>query len=324
MLEIRLLGEQSVKVDGAGLDVQRSTRTLGLLGYLLVHAGTPQLRQHMAGVFWPQSSEGQARTNLRRELHQLRAVLPHADRFVAVDNTAVAWCDDAPCVVDLVEFQRAAAEADAAAADGDEGGFAVAAGRAVRAYGGEFLPGLYDEWVLGERDRLRRRYVELLDGLVGVLAERGEVTAAVGHAARRVELEPLEESGYRTLMTLQARTGDRAAALRTFHRCSSVLESELGVEPAPETFAVYNELFAPVPELVSVEPMRQDAAPLVGRDVELEALHTAWAGPGGHGWWWSPARRGWERLGWPLSSPTEWSVAPAWSRGPAASRRADG
>lgn len=278
MLEIRLLGEQSVMVDGVALDVQRSTRTLGLLGYLVAHAGIPQLRQHVAGMFWPESSEAQARTNLRRELHQLRAALPHADRCVAVDNTTVSWCDDAPCVVDLVEFQRAAAAAEAAAADGDEGGFAVAAARAVRAFGGELLPGLYDEWVVGERDRLRRSCVGLLDRLVGVLAEQGEMAAAIGHAGRWVELEPLEESGYRTLMTLQARNGDRAAALRTFHRCSSALEGELGVEPDPETVAVYKKLFAPPAERVSAAPMRQHAAPLVGRDVELEALHTAWAG----------------------------------------------
>jgi hypothetical protein len=38
----------------------------------------------------------------------------------------------------------------------------------VAVYGGDFLPALYDDWVLGERERLCRRCVDLLDGLIEV------------------------------------------------------------------------------------------------------------------------------------------------------------
>ena len=33
-------------------------------------------RVHLAGLFWPESSDEQALTNLRRELHTLRHALP--------------------------------------------------------------------------------------------------------------------------------------------------------------------------------------------------------------------------------------------------------
>jgi DNA-binding SARP family transcriptional activator len=40
-----------------------------------VHAGAPQTRQRIAALFWPDSTDAQALTNLRRELHNLRHAL---------------------------------------------------------------------------------------------------------------------------------------------------------------------------------------------------------------------------------------------------------
>jgi DNA-binding SARP family transcriptional activator len=77
MLHVSLLGEQSITGgggDGAGSRT-RSSRSVALVAFLVVHAGSPQPRQRIAGLFWPESTDGQALTNLRRELHQLRQVL---------------------------------------------------------------------------------------------------------------------------------------------------------------------------------------------------------------------------------------------------------
>ena len=80
MLEISLLGEQRVAMDGSIVVALRSPRAMALLAYLVLHRGAPQRREYLAGQFWPDSSDAQARTNLRRELHTLRAGLPNADR----------------------------------------------------------------------------------------------------------------------------------------------------------------------------------------------------------------------------------------------------
>jgi DNA-binding SARP family transcriptional activator len=277
MLELRLLGEHRVAVDGSVVDLGRSMRLLGLLGYLAVHAGAPQLRQHLAGVFWPDSTDAQARTNLRRELHHLRSLLPRADEVLLVDDTAVTWRDDGPCHADVIEFAHAARAAERAE---DEDDVVAAAERAVGAYRGPLLPGLYDDWVLEERERLHRGCVMLLDRLVRILADREEVEAALGHARRRVELEPLEEVGHATLMRLQAHAGDRAAALRTFHACASMLDRELGVAPSDTTLAVYEELVARRPASAAGRQSLRRVAPLVGRDEELRWLVSRWQDPG--------------------------------------------
>ena len=70
-LEIRLLGELDIRRDGHPLPPLDSARAESLLAYLLVHRDAPQPRQRLAFLLWPDSSEPQARTNLRHVLHFL-------------------------------------------------------------------------------------------------------------------------------------------------------------------------------------------------------------------------------------------------------------
>jgi DNA-binding SARP family transcriptional activator len=46
-----------------------------------------------------------------------------------------------------------------------------------------------------------------------------------------VKQDPLDEESYRQLMRLYALKGDRAGALRAYHRCETTLRRELDVEP---------------------------------------------------------------------------------------------
>jgi DNA-binding SARP family transcriptional activator len=278
MLDVVLLGDFRVSSEGSLLAGLRSPRTQALLGYLALHPGTPQPRQQVANLFWPDSTEAQARTNLRRELHTLRAGLPDPDAVLAVDQAGLWWRGDGASHVDITTFSAAADTAEAALERGDTTGFADAAKAAVGLYAGDFLPALYDDWVLLQRERLCRRCVGLLDGLADVVGSDDLVMAAT-YARRRVELQPLEEVGHRTLIDLLARTGDRAAALQAYHRCISVLERDLDVPPSPETVAVYERWFGPEPEAEPdrpAAPARQQT-PFVGRDDELGALRSAWA-----------------------------------------------
>ena len=86
MLHVTLLGEQAITDDGTGRVRVRSSRTLALIAFLALHAGSPQARQHIAGLFWPDSTDAQALTNLRRELHNLRHVLADQPSLVVTSR----------------------------------------------------------------------------------------------------------------------------------------------------------------------------------------------------------------------------------------------
>lgn len=278
MLDVVLLGDFRVRSGGKLLTGLRSPRSQALVGYLAVHQGTPQARQRVAGLFWPDSTEAQARTNLRRELHQLRRSVPDPDAILAVDQTSIWWRDNAPVQIDVATFEAAADQASTALQAGDDETFLACAGTAVAAYGGDFLPSIYDDWVLAERERLRRRCVTLLDHLIEVSGDE-DGAAPVTYARRRVELEPLEEVGHRTLIYLLARMGDRAAALQAYHRCLSVLERELDALPSRETTELYERLLVRTDHAPTTALARQTVrrtSPFVGREHELGILRAAW------------------------------------------------
>ena len=73
-VHIALLGEQVIADDATGAIRSRSSRHRALVGHLVANAGVPR-RQQLAGLFWPDSTDAQALTNLRRELHHLRRLL---------------------------------------------------------------------------------------------------------------------------------------------------------------------------------------------------------------------------------------------------------
>ena len=214
MLEVSLLGEQYVEGSTA-TNLARSSRSIALLGFLAVHAEAPQPRQRLAAIFWPDSTEQQARTNLRRELHYLRVLLGE-DRSLVVEPATLMWREWPTCRVDVCVFRRERQLALQALAAGDQHAMLEHGTAAVEEYRGDLLPGMYDDWVLVERDELRRQCVELCDQLVAGWRDLGDLKKAVEYGRIRVRLEPLEELGYRTLMELQADAGDRAGAISTY------------------------------------------------------------------------------------------------------------
>src|SRR5215469_7042410 len=280
VLRVSLLGEQSIA--GAGARA-RSSRAVALVAFLAVHAGSPQPRQRIAGLFWPDSTDAQALTNLRRELHQLRQVLADEPSLV-VTSTDLGWRDTPTCRVDLRVFDTERKAALAAAAAGDDEGVLVHGTAAIGNYRGDLLPGVYDDWLLDARSELERQCVDLCDLVSAARARTGDLAGAVEAARRRVQLQPLEEVGYRTLMGLQADLGDRAGAISTYHHCASVLERELGVVPDDPTREAFQRLMvharpAEGPPAV-IEPAVGRAGPaatrLVGRFAELSLLQSKW------------------------------------------------
>src|SRR5689334_17818442 len=270
MLHVSLLGEQTITGGGVGTVLTRSARAVALVGFLAFHAGSPQTRQRIAGLFWPDSTDAQALTNLRRELHYLRQILEDEPSLVVTPRD-LCWRDTETCRVDVRIFDIEGRAALAAVAADDDEGILAHATSAIGEYRGDFLPGGYDDWLLEIRSALERQCVDLCDLICETRVRTGNLAGAVDAARRRIRLQPLEEVGYRTLMRLQTDLGDRAGAVSTYHRCASILERELGVAPDPATRRIFERLV----DRAVIEPSPAGAR-LVGRARELKLLRDLW------------------------------------------------
>jgi DNA-binding SARP family transcriptional activator len=280
MLNVAVLGELTIT---GGSPRLCSSRAFALIAFLAARAGSPQPRQLIAGLFWPESTDAQALTNLRRELHNLRQALGDESALV-VTSRDLCWRDSPTCRVDLRTFDLERRAALAASRAADRGGVLVHAASALAQYRGDLLPGMYDDWLLGTRAELERQCADLCDLLSRARAEQGDLSGAVEAARRRIQLQPLEETGYRTLMRLQADLGDRAGAVSTYHHCASVLERELGVSPDPATQLAFQRLMHQASPGDQAWPAARPgpartglaAAELVGRTAELRRLQELW------------------------------------------------
>lgn len=261
VLAFRLLGEATAEVAGERLAGGLAPGLQRLVAQLALAAGRPVARSSLAFTFWPDSDESQARTNLRKLLHQLRRDVPDISDHVEIDPRHLRWRSEGTGTIDVLEFESAIERGDDATA--------------MAAYGGDLLPEVYDDWVLVERDRLRDAGCRALARLTTAAADRGDDQSVLDHAGAQVAIDGLAEDAYRAQICAHARMGNRAEALRTYHRCTQVLADELGVEPDAATRQTYAELMAGAVAPAVAAPARPTPL-MVGRDRELAALLACW------------------------------------------------
>ena len=156
---IRLLGDFSLIYADQHVTSLNTMRLQSLLAYLVLHRDVPQQRQHLAFLFWPETTEALARNNLRQLLHQLRQVFPAVEQFLSADTHTLHWHPVTPFYLDVAEFEEALTLAEAARRRNDQHALQAALEQADSLYRGELLPGCYDEWILPERERLRQRHL---------------------------------------------------------------------------------------------------------------------------------------------------------------------
>jgi predicted ATPase/DNA-binding SARP family transcriptional activator len=301
-LDMRLFGAFRLASADAALSQPPAPRLQALLAYLVLHRDTPQSRQQLAFLLWPDTSDAQARTNLRQLLHTLKQALPESDRFVRSEGHTLQWRADAPCHCDVAQFEAALTQAEVAQQprEGDSHAQRAALKRAITLYRGDLLPSCYDDWILPERERLRQAYAGAIERLLLLLEGQGEPRAALDYAQRLLRHDPLREETYRALMRLHAACGDRAMVRRVYQTCAAVLERELGVEPSAATQQAYAQALqmdAPAGPVTTAQtsPVKSNLpvqlTSFIGRERELAAVShllqttrlLTLTGPGGTG-----------------------------------------
>jgi DNA-binding SARP family transcriptional activator len=260
-LEIGLLGGFRLLYAGRPVDGCKPPRQQALLAYLVLHRRLPQPREHLAYLLWPDTSEEQALTNLRKQIHFLRRSLPEPETFLRVEGGEIQWREGSPFILDVAEFETA-----------------IATGcleKAANLYTGDLLPGCYEDWILVERERLKQLYSDALGRMVQKSEAAGDYASAISHIQHLLRREPLREEIHRHLIRLHARNGDRAAALQAYMNCETILKRELNVEPGAATQEAYALLLDRQDHFRPPLPLAGQF-PLIGRASEWACLQGAW------------------------------------------------
>ncbi|CAA9333912.1 MAG: hypothetical protein AVDCRST_MAG93-6329, partial [uncultured Chloroflexia bacterium] len=249
-----------------------STKGQALLCYLAV-SGRPYSREALAGLLWEELSEEAARANLRTMLSRMRHAL---GSYLTVGHELVAFNRTMPYRLDVELFLNCLTnlESEANIAKLRE---------AATLYQGDFLEGfsldgvpLFEEWIVGQRERLKQLAVQALHMLAAYHTERRDYAAATDYLGRLLGLEPWREDSHRQLMTMLALSGQTDAALSQYRKCRRVLHEELGLEPSAQTVELYEQIKAGgITARSTVKPRHAlpvPLTPLLGRGSELAQL----------------------------------------------------
>lgn len=232
LLEVRLLGQFEVHQDSQALTIP-TRNAQSLFAYLILNAGRAHRREKLAGLLWPDSSEENARSNLRHELWRLRKTFEAGGQtYFLVDGLTIAFAPTNGYELDVHRLESPNVEDSTAEV------LAVA----LSGYRGELLPGFYEEWVAAERERLQVCFETRIARLLELLQEQARWPETQEWATRWIALSTWPEPAYRALMTAYAGSGDPAKAVAAYERLKQGLMKELGVKPSPQTEALLKSL----------------------------------------------------------------------------------
>lgn len=275
-LRIHLLGGLNVYRGDQPLPGFPTQKSRGLFAFLALNHGRSHSRSTLVGRFWGESPESVARKNLRTDIWRIRTVLEPAGvepgSCLAVSQDGVALASSADHWLDIHEFEETLDQAGTGEPGEAQAGLLR---HAVELYRGDLLDGVYDDWVIFERERLRLRYLDALDRLIRHHDARGEWTEAAAFAQRLLANDPLREHVHRAVIRCNLALGDRAGALRQFDTCARLLRQELEVEPSAETLALAAEARGGEPPAAARAPSPSAQATPAAMDEVLTRLRAA-------------------------------------------------
>jgi len=273
MLELRLLGQFSVRLDGAAVRIP-SRPAQSLLAYLAMTTGITHRREMLAGLFWPQATEADARRYLRQALWRIRRAIEPDERsdqtYLLSDDINIAFNATADCWVDVTVLRRMESDAGSTAEliDG------------ASLYQGELLPGFYDDWIMAERENLQATFDRVMHRLLDRLVGRERWYEAREWAEHWIAHSGAPEPAYRALMVAGSALDDHSAVALAFQRCVDALRRELDVEPSEETRELHARLVETAGLARSVRVrLPAQPTPLVGREQELVSVARCLADP---------------------------------------------
>ena len=296
-LVCQFLGRPHFFVNGRMVKPDRR-KAVALAAFIVVH-GQPVSRERLADLFWPDYGRHSALASLRRTLSAMGKLL--GKFWFKADRHTIGFVPGKEIRVDVLTFQGLVSQ----------GGFdgsifnPDALAQSALVYNGPFLsdfslgdaPG-FDDWQFNRKEELERDYIGILKTLAQTYEKQGNDAVAMTYASAWAEYDVLSEDAHRCLIRLYGRSGQKSRVRRQYEKCRYLLDTELGIDPAPGTSDLADQFLAPDQVPVKKTSPHLSALPsqsiaFIGRQQELEQISTrlirgdarllTLTGPGGMG-----------------------------------------
>jgi DNA-binding SARP family transcriptional activator/TolB-like protein len=226
-LLISVIGGVHFSYAGREIDL-RNRKARAIFGYLALTPTGEDPREKLAGLFWSEFSEQNARATLRQAIHEFREALQAAGCSALAGTRTTIGLRPGSFTVDLDAILEAVAAAEAPEALLRQERLAE-----TLMAGFDDLDPSFHVWLMARRQALHDR---LIRGL-----EEGYRAAAADQRRRRrlaqatLLLDPTHEEACRVVMRAAAEAGEIGAAIRAYDELYRLLDEEYDMEPSAPT-----------------------------------------------------------------------------------------
>lgn len=258
ILHVTLFGGVHVTHDNWATEVVMTRDIQALLAYLLLQRHRMHSREVLADMFWSEYSQTKARGSLNTALWKLKKALEPEEvasgTYLKTPRSGEIGFNRASNYwLDVEIFERETNRILNCPVHKVEKTSILDLEKILELYRGDLLEGVYKDWALRERERMRALYIKSLYYSSQYYAFYGAYDKAIAFSQQILDLDPIREEIHRQMMKLYLANGQRALAVRQYETCRSVLAKELGISPMPDTEALYMQIITSTQAIVSHE-----------------------------------------------------------------------
>lgn len=271
ILQVGLFGGVRATHNNWITEIQLTRENKGLLAFLLLQRHRFHSREILADVFWGEHNQQRARGSLNTALWKLKKALepegiPAGTYLRKSQCGEVSFNKDSQYWLDVEVFERVVNHTLVCPFESIAENQLADLKDALGLYRGDLLEGVYNDWAILERERLRTLHLKSLIYLLHYYRFHNAYEKAIAYGQEILDLDPLREEIHRELIRLYQENGQRALAVRQYEICRSILANELGITPLEDTQRLYKQI-------VSDPDTVKSTLPAEGQPGIEQALH---------------------------------------------------
>lgn len=197
-------------------------------------------------TFWGDTNLDVIEKNFHPTISHIRKALNSRQtlkqNFLLYRDGAYQLSGEVSYSIDTEDFEHHIAEAEKAKRENNQEAVEANVEAAYALYRGEFMAGVFDDWVEERRNYYREQHGRIAKSLLKTAFRKKDWATSLKFAGEILQADPYREDIHFFIMRIHAAQGKRNAAKHQFETLRKLLKDELGVEPAAETKRLYQEL----------------------------------------------------------------------------------
>ncbi len=250
-LTINMLGSSAIFRDPKrplAADAWVTRRAREILCFIASRRHRRASKDTIIDTFWADANFAVVEKNFHPTVSHIRKALnsnqPLKQNFLLYRDGDYQLNQEFSYFIDIEEFDRLAAEGEAARRARDTEAMSTAFKKAIALYRGDFMQGCYDNWAEEQRSYYREQYLRILETLASAAQKAAEWSLSLQLAQQILYADPFREDVHCMIMRAHAAEGNRVAVREQFETLRRLLRKELDVEPASETQRIYHEMMS--------------------------------------------------------------------------------